>query len=181
MEELRTYEEMRQEAMLAFSRIHKDSLAFDLACIPKDTRIQLLKDEEYIAFTKKEKAELYAKQLQILKEVIDGEHSSPDPTKGNATEMLKALEMRNKLLFADLNIEADESNALNIVMLKMGKEEFDSMETIEVSLPNSNNENNNNSLEDNSLELPPEVKAKLKEKETRREKEQKEKLKEKKS
>ena len=152
MEE-RSYEEMRTEAMLSYSKIYKDSLAFDLAEIPKEIRIKLLEDDVYLSYVKKEKADLYAKQLKILQEIIDGEHSSMSETSGNAQEMIKALEMRNKLLFADLNIEADDSNSLNIVMIKMGREDFDAMETVDVAILESNS-SDNVSLEDEEFVLP---------------------------
>lgn len=127
-----TYEELRDEAVLAYNKIYKDSLAFDMAEVPKELRIRLLEDEKYIMATKKIKAEMYAKQLKVLQDVINGEHS--DPEKSNANEIIRALDLRNKLLFDDLNVDADESNALNIVMVAMTREDFDKIQTVEVNV-----------------------------------------------
>ena len=147
----RSYEEMREDALLAFSKIYKDSLAFDLAGIPKEARIKMIDDEFYLSSTKRAKADMYAKQLRILGDVIEGQHSDPD--KGNATEILKALEMRNKLLFNDLNIEADDSNALNIYYLAMNRDDFEKMGTVEINLQNANSDDTV-SLDDDEPELP---------------------------
>ena len=133
------YEDLRNRAIVSYGKIYKDSLAFDMARIDKDMRIRLLEDEVYIAETKAIKAELYAKQIKMLNEVLSGDYSDPD--KGSANEIMKALEMRNKLLFNDLNIEADESNALNILMLEMSREDFMALPTVEVSLTGSNQGN----------------------------------------
>jgi hypothetical protein len=132
----KNYEDIRHTAILAYSKIFKDSLAFDIAEATKEQRVKLVEDPVYISSTKKLKAELYAKQLQILQQVIDGQHSDPD--KGNASEMLKAIEMRNKLLFNDLNIEADDSNMLNVCFLELKREDLEGMETVEILLPQSN-------------------------------------------
>lgn len=131
----KSYDAYKQEAIDAFSQIYKDSLAFDLAGVPRDLRLKLLEDEEYISKTKQIKANLYASQLKIINSVIKGEHSDPD--KGDASEILKAIEMRNKLLFNDLNIDADESSAVNIVMIEMSRDDFMKMETVEVFIENT--------------------------------------------
>jgi hypothetical protein len=131
----KSYDEYKQEAIDAFSQIYKDSLAFDLSGVPRDLRLKLLEDEEYISKTKQIKANLYASQLKIINSVIKGEHS--DPEKGDASEILKAIEMRNKLLFNDLNIDADESNAVNIVMMEMSRDDFMKMDTVEVFIENT--------------------------------------------
>lgn len=146
--ETRSYEQIKFEALEAYKGIYKDSLAFDLAKVGKADRMKLLEDEEYLAETKSIKASLYAKQIKIINNVINLEYS--DTEKGNnASEVLKALEMRDKLLFKDLNIEADESNALNVVMIEMDREAFEKMETVTVSITDANQSNL-------SLEIPEE-------------------------
>ena len=146
--ETRSYEQIKFEALEAYKGIYKDSLAFDLAKVSKADRMKLLEDEDYLAETKSIKASLYAKQIKIINNVINLEYSDTD--KGNnASEVLKALEMRDKLLFKDLNIEADESNALNVVMIEMDREAFEKMETVTVSITDANQANL-------SLEIPEE-------------------------
>ncbi len=129
----KSYEDYRDDAIAAFSKIYKYSLAFDLAGVPKDIRIRLLEDEYFQMETNRLKAKLYANQLQVINSVISGEHSG-DGDRADAAEILKAIEMRNKLLFNDLNIDADDSNAVNIVMMAMNKEDFEKMETAEVNI-----------------------------------------------
>jgi len=133
------YEKLRDDAIIAYKKIYKDSLAFDIAMIPKDARIRLLSDEVYIKKTKQLKAELYAKQLKTLDDILRLEYSDPD--KGNATEILKALEMKDRLLFKDLNIDADESNALNIVFIQMDENSFNNISTIDIVKESSNQSN----------------------------------------
>lgn len=127
-----SYEEMRDNAILCFAKIYKDSLACDMAEVPKEVRIRLLEDQVYLSATKKIKAEMYSKQLKLLQDVIDGQYSDPD--KGNANEILKALDMRNKILFDDLNVDADESNALNITMIAMTREDFEKLDTVDIHI-----------------------------------------------
>jgi hypothetical protein len=134
-----SFADIRDEAIIAYKKIYKDSLAFDLARVSKEDRLKLLEDPTYIAETKAIKAELYAKQLKILNDAINGEFSDPD--KSSASEILKALEMRNKLLFNDLNIEADESDALNIVFMSMDRKSYEELETATLSLSSSGQSN----------------------------------------
>ena len=47
--------------------------------------------------------------------------------------------MKNKLLLEDLNVNKDESNALNVTFTAMSKEDFESLETIEVHEGSNNN------------------------------------------
>ena len=148
-----SYEEMRDNAILCFAKIYKDSLACDMAEVPKEVRIRLLEDQVYLSATKKIKAEMYSKQLKLLQDVIDGQYSDPD--KGNANEILKALDMRNKILFDDLNVDADESNALNITMIAVTREDFLALPTVEVSITNNAA---NTSLADDELVSPEDVK-----------------------
>ena len=125
------FDTWRREAVYSFSRIYKDSLAFDMAKVPKEIRVQLLQDEEYLAETRSLKAALYAKQLKTIEEVLDLEFS--DTSKGSqAPEVLKALEMRDRLLFKDLNIDADESNALNIAFVALSREDYEALPTVEI-------------------------------------------------
>lgn len=128
---MKTYEEYKEEAIAAFSRIYKDSLAFDLARVPKEVRIRLLEDPDYTSETRSLRADLYAGTLKYINDVLKLEYSDPEKG-GNASEVMKALEMRNKLLFSDLNIDADESNALNITFIAMRREDFEAEETVEI-------------------------------------------------
>ena len=130
------YEILREACIASYRKVYKDSLAFDMNCVPKEKRLMLTEDQFYIAETKKIKAELYAKNIKVLQDVIDEAYSSEskDPT----ANILRALEMRNKILFNDLMIDADDSNALNITMAALTREEMEKLDTVEVSLEGSN-------------------------------------------
>jgi hypothetical protein len=41
--------------------------------------------------------------------------------------------MKQKLLLEDINITKDESNALNVAFVAMSREDFESLETVEVN------------------------------------------------
>jgi len=40
--------------------------------------------------------------------------------------------MKNKLLFQDLMVDADESNALNVTFTAMSKEDFEKLDSVEI-------------------------------------------------
>ena len=127
------YEELRDKCVASFKKVFKDSLAFDMNEVSKETRFILSEDPKYQSATKRIKAELYAKSIMSLQKVIDEEvdvGQNKDPT-GN---ILKAIEMRNKVLFSDLNIDADDSNALNITMIYLSREDFKKMETVTMQI-----------------------------------------------
>ena len=48
--------------------------------------------------------------------------------RGSSSEVMKALDMRNKMIFSDLDEGVDDSSALNIVILKMSREEMEALE-----------------------------------------------------
>lgn len=124
----RTYEQKREEAILKFRGIYKDSIAFDRCRLDKATRTLLLQDEEYLTATRAMKADMYYEQITVIDAVIDDVRSDKD----NSATRLKALEMKQKLLFQDMMIDADESNALNITFTAMSREDFEKMDTIEI-------------------------------------------------
>ena len=47
--------------------------------------------------------------------------------------------MKQKLLLEDLNINKDESNALNVSFIAMSQEDFEKLETVEVNKGSNNN------------------------------------------
>ena len=59
----KTYEELRKEVIKKFGIVFKDSVAMDACKVPKDIRIRMLEDPEYIAETKALKANLFVEQL----------------------------------------------------------------------------------------------------------------------
>lgn len=128
--EQKEYEELREKVISKFKVIYKDALAMDLCEVPKDVRIRMLDDPFYLMKTKAIRANLFADQLDILDGVIAGRYSS-DNTKDTSQTILKALEMKNKLLLEDLNVTKDDSNALNVTFVAMTKEDFESCETVE--------------------------------------------------
>ena len=74
------------------------------------------------------KADMYYEQITVIDDVIEDVRSDKD----NSSTRLKALEMKQKLLFQDMMIDADESNALNITFTAMDREAFEKMETVEI-------------------------------------------------
>lgn len=129
--EQKEYEELRDKVISKFKVIYKDALAMDLCEVPKDIRIRMLDDPFYLMKTKAIRANLFADQLDILDGVIAGRYSS-DNTKDTSQTILKALEMKNKLLLEDLNVTKDDSNALNVTFVAMTKEDFEALDTVKV-------------------------------------------------
>lgn len=127
------YEHIRDKVIAKYRVLYKDALAMDLCEVPKDVRLRLLDDPIYVAKTKAARAGLFAQQLETLDEVLGGEYVNMARTSDISGTILKALEMKNKLLLEDLNIIKDESNALNVAFVAMNREDFDALETVTVS------------------------------------------------
>lgn len=126
------YEELRQKVINKYKILYKDALAMDLCEVPKDIRIRLLDDEVYITKTKAIRANLFAEQLETLDAVLAGSYANAEKPTDQSSTVLKALEMKQKLLLEDLNITKDDSNALNVVFTAMSKEDFEALSTVEV-------------------------------------------------
>lgn len=160
-----SYEELRDEVIKKFKILYKDALAMDICKVPKEVRIRMLEDPVYIAETKAIKANLFVQQLETLDNVLAGNYSNTEKPTDTSGTILKALEMKQKLLLEDLNVTKDESNALNVTFVAMSREDFEGMETVEI-----NDGSNSDELgadfggveEDNSFESR--MKAKTKEK-----------------
>lgn len=132
------YIALRTSCIDTFKTVCKDSIAFDINEVPQELRVRLLQDPEYIAKTKCYKGLLFKKQLEVLNGVINDEYG--DSKKATApSDIMKAIEMKNKILFSDMNIDADESNALNITMQMYSREEMLKMETVTAATEGSNN------------------------------------------
>lgn len=127
------YEELRRKCIDSFHVIYKDSLVFDYNEVPKDIRVRLLEDPIYIAKTKALRAGLFIEQLQILDGVLAGSYANSEKPTDQSATVLKALELKNKLLLEDLNVTKDESTALNVTYIAMTREDFEALETVEVS------------------------------------------------
>lgn len=163
------YEEIRADVIKQYRKLYKDALAMDACKVPKEVRIRLLEDKEYITQTKAIKAGLFAQQLDTLDSVLAGSYQGEKQTDQSGV-ILKALEMKNKLLLEDLNITKDDSNALNITFVGMSREDFEAQETVEVVDGESNaklgadfgDSGGNDSFEDR---MKAEIKKKLKENE----------------
>lgn len=131
--EQKDYEELRDKCIQKFKILYKDAVVFDYCEVPKDIRIRLLNDPYYISKTKALRASLFAQQLETLDAVLAGAYGNPDKPTDQSATVLKALEMKQKLLLEDLNINKDDSNALNIAFTAMSKEDFEALETVEVN------------------------------------------------
>lgn len=137
--EQKDYEELRDKVISKYKILYKDSLAMDSCEVPKEIRIRLFEDEVYLAKTKAIKATLFEGQLNILNGILAGVYA--EEGKDNSATLLKALEMKQKLLLEDLNVVKDDSNAVNVTFMSMNKEDFESLDVVEI------NEGSNNSTE----------------------------------
>lgn len=133
------YEELRDKVISKYKILYKDSLAMDACEVPKEIRIRLFEDEVYLAKTKAIKATLFEGQLNILNGILAGVYA--EEGKDNSATLLKALEMKQKLLLEDLNVVKDDSNTVNVAFMSMNKEDFESLDVVEI------NEGSNNSTE----------------------------------
>jgi hypothetical protein len=134
-----SYEEIRDRCIKHFGKLYKDSLVFDICEVDKQTRLRLQQDPIYVAKTKALKATLFLNQLDILDNVLAGAYQGEKQTDQSAN-ILKALEMKNKLLLEDLNVNKDDSNSLNVTFTAMDKEAFEGEDTVEVSKGSNNAE-----------------------------------------
>ena len=140
--EQKEYEELRDKVISKYKILYKDSLAMDACKVPKEIRVRLFTDEEYILQTKAIKALLFANQLEYIDSVLAGSYA--EEGKDNSATILKAIEMRQKILLEDLNVIKDDSNAVNVTFMSMGKADFEALDVVEV------NQGSNNSTELNA-------------------------------
>ena len=127
------YEELREKVISKFKVLYKDALAMDMCEVPKDIRVRLLEDEYYLTKTKAIRASLFAQQLETLDAVLAGSYANSEKPTDQSGTILKALEMKQKLLLEDLNITKDESNALNVTFIAMKREDFEALDTVEIN------------------------------------------------
>lgn len=129
----KTYEELRSDVIDKFRIVYKDSVAMDACKVPKDIRIRMLEDPEYIAETKAIKAHLFIDQLEELDKIVVGTYDNSEKGSDRSATVLRCLELKQKLLLEDLNVNKDESNALNIAFIAMSREDFEALDTVEVN------------------------------------------------
>lgn len=129
----KTYEDLRSDVIDKFKIVYKDSVAMDACKVPKDVRIRMLEDPEYIAETKAIKAHLFIDQLEELSNIIAGTYDNSEKGSDRSATVLRCLELKQKLLLEDLNVNKDESNALNVAFIAMSREDFEALDTVEVN------------------------------------------------
>lgn len=127
------YEELRDKVITKYKILYKDSMAMDICEVPKEVRVRMLQDEYYLTKTKAIKAGLFAQQLETLDSVLGGAYSNPEKPADTSGTVLKALEMKQKLLLEDMNVNKDETNALNVTFIAMSKEDFEALDTVEIN------------------------------------------------
>lgn len=128
-----TYEELRSDVIDKFRIVYKDAVAMDACKVPKDVRLRMLEDPEYIAETKAIKAHLFIDQLEELDKIVVGTYDNSEKGSDRSATVLRCLELKQKLLLEDLNVNKDESNALNVAFIAMTKEDFEALDTVEVN------------------------------------------------
>lgn len=125
------YERLRAQCVDMYGKLYKDSLVFDACKVDKVTRVRLQQDSVYLNETKAKRARLFCDQLDILDLVVAGNYAGDKPT-DQSSVVLKAMEMKTKLLFDDLNVNKDETNALNVMFVAMDREAFEKEQTVEI-------------------------------------------------
>lgn len=133
-----TYEKLRDDVISKYRIVYKDSVAMDACKVPKEMRIRMLEDPEYIAETKAIKANLFIGQLDELDNIVSGKYDTSEKGTDRSATVLRCLELKQKLLLEDLNVTKDESNALNISFIAMSREDFEALETVEVNKGGNN-------------------------------------------
>jgi hypothetical protein len=127
------YEELRDKVISKYKVLYKDSMAMDMCEVPKDIRIRMMEDPYYITKTKAIKAGLFAQQLETIDNVLAGAYANTEKPTDTSGTVLKALEMKQKLLLEDMNVNKDETNALNVTFVAMSREDFEALETVEIN------------------------------------------------
>ena len=135
-----TYEELRESVIEKFRIVFKDSVAMDACKVPKDIRIRMLDDPEYIAETKAIKAHLFIDQLEELDKIVVGTYDNSEKGSDRSATVLRCLELKQKLLLEDLNVTKDESNALNVTFVSMNRKDFEALETVEIKAGGNSDE-----------------------------------------
>jgi len=125
------YEKLRDNVISKYKVLYKDSVAMDACEVDKQTRIRLFEDPYYISKTKAIKANLFASQLGYIDNVLAGAYQGEKPGDQSNT-ILKAIEMKQRMLLEDLNVIKDDSNAVNITFMEMTKETFEALDTTQV-------------------------------------------------
>lgn len=169
-----TYEELRSNVIDKYKIVYKDSVAMDACKVPKDVRIRMLEDPEYILETKAIKANLFVGQLDELDNIIAGTYDNSEKGSDRSATVLRCLELKQKLLLEDLNVTKDESNALNVSFIAMTKEDFEALESVEVNHGGNSNELGadfgvNDDTDSFEARLKADAKQRLKELEDRKE------------
>ena len=127
------YEELREKVISKYKILYKDSMAMDMCEVPKEVRIRMFEDPYYISKTKAIKAGLFAQQLETLDTVLAGGYANSEKPTDQSATVLKALELKQKLLLEDLSITKDDSNALNVTFMALTPGEFNAIETVTVN------------------------------------------------
>lgn len=127
------YEELREKVIKKYKVVYKDSIAMDACEVAKDIRIRMLEDPYYITKTKAIKANLFIDQLDELDNVISGTYDNSEKGSDRSATVLRCLELKQKLLLEDLNVNKDETNALNVAFVAMKREDFEALETVEIN------------------------------------------------
>ena len=127
------YEELREKVIKKYKVVYKDSVAMDACEVAKDIRIRMLEDPYYITKTKAIKANLFIDQLDELDNVISGTYDNSEKGSDRSATVLRCLELKQKLLLEDLNVNKDETNALNVTFVAMSREDFEALDTVEIN------------------------------------------------
>lgn len=127
------YEALRDMCIKKYRSLYKDTLVFDYCEVPKETRMKILEDPIYISKTKAARAALFEEQLNTINEVLALNFAPTERQGDMSSVILKALEMKQKLLLSGAEDENDDTSALNVAFVPLSTEAFSSSETVEVN------------------------------------------------
>lgn len=135
-----SYEELRDECIKKYRSLYKDTLVFDYCEVPKEMRMKILEDPIYVSKTKALRAALFEEQLNTINEVLALNYAPTERQSDMSSVILKALEMKQKLLLSGAEEENDDTSALNVAYVPLSKESYLSADTVEVQQGNTGSE-----------------------------------------
>jgi hypothetical protein len=152
-----TFEELRERCIDAFSKFQSDAMTLDYCEVEGKARALLTSDPEYKRRTKQIKAQKYLEEIDEIEKIaktlekLEGEYgkekpydvrdefpdSNQSPLKDFTSSLnlrFKAAELRRQLLALNQEDAAEESDALNVFLVPVTREEFEKLRQVEISL-----------------------------------------------
>ena len=142
--------EKKERVFEAFRICLSKEVAFTVARLSREERMEILADEDFIREMDAIRAEGAMKDINILDNLISSMDGVND-TK-SAPILLKALEQRRDLLFQSFGASASEEKCLNIQFIKVSKEDMENNDRVEMHPEDDKDENKNKAKKVRSAE-----------------------------